>query len=177
MIVYMATDQTNGMSYIGATSMQLKRRKGMHLRTAKKSHYAFHQALRERPDRFDWKIIIELEGSDKEMLNLVEQEAIDKYKTHVDHGGYNMTLGGIGSHGLHYTEEHRKRNSDARRGAKRTNEMRRRMAEASTSRKMPIDAYDTIMTMRANGLSFSEIGRLYSCSESAVRGLLRRRNK
>lgn len=174
MIVYMATDMANGKRYIGATSMPLKRRIGMHQRTAIKSKYAFHAALRNRYDEFAWAKLAEFDD-DNELRDLAEQEAIAKYKTHISENGYNMTRGGVGMFGDSMPDEARRRANAKRLGAKRTPEMRARMAAASTSRKIPIDALDAIMSMRSTGMSFGAIGLTYGVSESTIRQYIRRR--
>lgn len=99
MIVYKATNKTNGKVYIGLTTKSLAKRRAGHHHEAKKlnSQLAFHRAIRKYGrDGFSWEVIEELE--DTESLLAREIYWIDYYGS-FGKNGYNMTTGGEGTFG------------------------------------------------------------------------------
>lgn len=140
MIIYKVTNKTNGMSYIGQTVYSLNTRKSKHIWDALNSvsNMYFSRALKKYGvDSFDWDIIAEC--GDMDELNRLEIYYIGYYNTY--NNGYNLTLGGDGSVGYKFTEEVLKERSKTRKGKyigenspnygkHFTEETRRKMSEA-----------------------------------------------
>lgn len=123
-IIYKVTNKINGKVYIGQTTHGMEKRKYDHVYAAKTNKYKgkcreyFHNALAKYdPDCFVWEI---LEGCyTKESLDLAEQWYIRYYRSFVDFSdsnGYNLTIGGNGNSGVVFSDEHRMRLSQAKRG-------------------------------------------------------------
>lgn len=100
-IIYKATNQTNGKSYVGYDS-KWPNRKQQHLQAAKSGKdWIFERAIRKYgPDNFEWTVIKEDATFEDEMF------LIEKYDTF--RNGYNMTLGGEGKLGHKHSEETKK---------------------------------------------------------------------
>ena len=115
MIIYKATNKTNGKAYIGQSTFDLEKRKGEHLKGSQrqKPRYFFHRAIKKYGmDDFDWEILAECET--KEELDRTELWFIRKHKTIAPHG-YNTVLmsGGGDTFNTHPNkEEIRKRISE-----------------------------------------------------------------
>lgn len=91
--IYKATDNTNGMSYIGQT-VQFRKRKMEHERCRKEDDCIFHRAIEKHgKENFIWEIIDQTNS--KENANTLEKFYIEKYNTYKPNG-YNMTKGGDG---------------------------------------------------------------------------------
>ena len=91
MIIYKATNQTNGKMYIGQTVNSLNKRKLSHMNNVKRSNLPFHNAIRKHgPDNFNWQVICICPDID----SLNEQE--EYYITFYDsmNVGYNLQSGG-----------------------------------------------------------------------------------
>ena len=103
MIIYEATNVTNGKVYVGLTTTTLDKRKGAHLRSAKVgSMMYFHKALRKHgADNFEWDEV--LLTSDLQALYRLEKMVIAMYEPWQT---YNTSLGGEHSaYGMKHTEE------------------------------------------------------------------------
>lgn len=113
MIVYRATNKTNGKQYIGYTTKTLDERIKNHTykskcMTDKSYFYLFKQALRKYGiDNFEWDILEQC--SSKEECCIKEIYYINQYNT-ISPNGYNLTEGGNG--GIQ-SEETRKKISDS----------------------------------------------------------------
>jgi len=106
MIVYKATNQINGKSYIGQTTEKLSRRKGRHFALAfnRNGNMVFCRALRKYgKNNFSWCILFEQKEIDMKLLNLKEIELIKKHGTFDN--GYNSTEGGLGHLGRKMSPE------------------------------------------------------------------------
>ncbi|HSH52732.1 MAG TPA: GIY-YIG nuclease family protein [Bacteroidales bacterium] len=91
MIIYKATNEINGMSYIGQTVNTLKIRKGQHIRSTKTP---FHKALLEYgEDNFKWAVLCECESIEE--MNEKEVYYINHFNT-LYPKGYNMIEGDSG---------------------------------------------------------------------------------
>jgi group I intron endonuclease len=111
-IIYLATNLTNGMKYVGYSTKTLRERKQKHLREAKKSDYYFHRSLiRYGFENFTWEIIDQVYGNieskyDKEDLKkrLGEREKywVAFYDSFNPNKGYNMSAGGEGGDNFTY---------------------------------------------------------------------------
>lgn len=95
MIVYRATNNINGKSYIGLTKGSLSSRKATHLHAVRKgSGTYFHNAIRKYGvDSFTWKVAAYC-SSEQEMRN-IETSLISYYKSF---GCYNLAPGGCGGY-------------------------------------------------------------------------------
>lgn len=93
MIIYKATNTTNGMSYIGQTTRDVDARIAEHTyKMNAGSNSQFHNALRKYGvDSFSWTILDTADDIDE--LNLLEAFYIDKFDTF--DSGYNLTTGGM----------------------------------------------------------------------------------
>lgn len=122
MIIYKATNKTNGMIYIGQTSRSLKQRMAEHLAFDRTSY--FDRSLKKYGiDAFTIEIIDV--ANSKEELDEKEKYYINFYKSKAPHG-YNLTDGGEGqvgvrrfgkdnpNYGNHYSKEARLKISNTR---------------------------------------------------------------
>jgi group I intron endonuclease len=97
MIIYKATNNINGKSYIGQTKNKLKKRQREHLEYSRKKNVKtlFGKSIKRYGfDNFTWEIL-EKCNTQKE-LNLAEIWYIKHFNTLNIKNGYNMTLGSIG---------------------------------------------------------------------------------
>ncbi len=115
MIIYKATNLTNGKVYIGKTIKSFKRRISQHkadflnIRT----NYYFYRALRKHGwNNFKWEII-DTTNNEQE-LNILEQLYIEEYR--LKGKVYNLTDGGDGMSGYKPSKESRQKMSEAHKG-------------------------------------------------------------
>ena len=107
--VYKFTNKVNGKIYIGKT-IDWKRRKRDHRRSAKNPKYYFGRALRKHGwDNFEIEILIDNIPEDES--SKLEIKFIQVHKSNNSKFGYNQTLGGEGTSGCEYTAEQREANS------------------------------------------------------------------
>lgn len=93
-VIYKATCQINGKSYIGQTRQLFEKRKRKHEQA--KDDYAFHLAIQKYGTKnFNWEII---EECSNEKLNEREKYWIAYYNTYAK--GYNSTTGGDNAEAL-----------------------------------------------------------------------------
>jgi group I intron endonuclease len=137
MLAYMGTNTKTGQRYVGVTSQRFRTRLNEHRSSALTgSTNLLHQAIREHGwDAFEWEQIAECD--DRDLLLLIEREAVDKFKTHRDAGGYNMTSGGAGVAGFRYSEESRRKLSEALKNRPPRSEETRRKLSAANKGKRP----------------------------------------
>lgn len=114
--VYIATSKTTGKSYVGKSIVSMKSRIDNHLAFVRRnSPLVFHRAIRKYGiNDFEWQIIFESDVRD--VLIRVEIMEIKERNTKTPHG-YNMTDGGEGFRGLHFTDEHRRKLSESNKRA------------------------------------------------------------
>lgn len=105
MIIYKATNIKNNKSYIGQTIYDLKSRIKSHISEANRDNLPFHNALLKYENDFKWEIIEQCES--KNELDEMEFHYILQYNTLMPNG-YNLTLGGEGTHGWIPNEETKK---------------------------------------------------------------------
>lgn len=107
MIIYKATNRTNGKVYIGQTVRSLQERMAEHVRH---NGTAFDKALSKYGlEAFDIEQIDS--ASNMEELNAKEIEWIDFYDCMVPNG-YNMCEGGGNTKGFHHSEESKRKMSE-----------------------------------------------------------------
>ncbi len=88
--IYAAFDTTNGMFYVGQTRFW-PRRKEEHLKDKKKKNDYFHRALKIRPEKFQWSLLLSAEISQRE-LNAAEIY-FGRFLDSLFPNGYNLSLG------------------------------------------------------------------------------------
>lgn len=111
--IYMATNGTNGKSYVGKSTGTIQSLFGRHKRNARKgAPGAFYGAIRKYGwDVFRWSILFENNVS-KKILSVLESEFIKDMNTMIPNG-YNMTEGGEGFMGLTRSESHKSKISES----------------------------------------------------------------
>lgn len=128
-VIYKATNNINGKSYIGYTD-NFKKRVHEHQIASKHYNFLLYKAIAKYGwDNFSWQIIYESWDKDH-CKNTMEKYFIEEYRTYVGYNdclGYNMTLGGEGNTGPK-TKEHAKKISLAKQGKKRSIEERNNIA-------------------------------------------------
>lgn len=137
-VIYKATSQTTGKSYVGYTS-NLKKRMYRHRWYAEtdRSNTHFHRAIRKYGwDDFSWQVLEEV---------ACEELAKERESYHITLGeSYNMTEGGEGTSGFSKTpwnkgkthsKETKRLLSEKAKGRKHSEETRRKMSEKRKGRK------------------------------------------
>jgi group I intron endonuclease len=113
MIIYKATNSLNGKSYIGQTIYDIEFRKNSHLSEAQRDNLPFHNALLKYKQYFKWTILEKCKS--KSELDEMEFHYIKQYNTLMP-DGYNLTLGGEGSHGRITSEKTKQKIGSANKG-------------------------------------------------------------
>jgi len=112
MLVYKITNKKNGMLYIGVTTKSIEQRWKMHLNWAKSAKpYKLHEAINFfGVDNF---IIEQIDiAEDFEKLKGLEKQYIKNLNCKYPNG-YNLTAGGQGVLGITFSEETKKKLSEA----------------------------------------------------------------
>lgn len=133
-IIYKATNQINGKSYIGQTVRSLDYRRSDHIRKAKAGgRTAFYSAIRKYGSGvFLWEVICHC--SLKSEANTNECKFIKAFNSKAP-SGYNSTDGGDGRLGFCPSSETRSKVSMALKGRKKTEEHRIKLSNALKGRK------------------------------------------
>ena len=135
--------------YVGFTSQTIQARWARHCKDAyRKSKFILHKAIRKYgPEAFTIELIADYLNEDF-ALNVCEEFWIKHLGTHVNNGGYNMTLGGEKPPswlGKTHTDEWKKKQSETKRGEKSPNFGKSRTKESidkqMASRKAKYDAF------------------------------------
>lgn len=124
-IIYKATNQLTGKSYIGQTNQSIQTRKTEHKYNAKNNIYCsyFHRSIRKYGwDNFQWEVLCECasreEMNEKEMYYIKELDTFGS-------NGYNLTFGGDGQNGSQWWL-----------GKKHTEESKKKMRESGKNKKL-----------------------------------------
>lgn len=126
--IYKATNKINNKSYIGFTSNFVHRKyRHKYYSLTKQIDNYFYNAIRKYGwDNFEWQIIYQSKDITY-CKNIMETHFITEYRTFVgflDCNGYNTTMGGDGTLGLHdpKSDKHKSNISKALTGRKLTPE-------------------------------------------------------
>jgi group I intron endonuclease len=133
MHIYVITNTVNGKIYVGQHSgknlsqyFKLDIQRALAGREFKPLLY---RAIRKYgADAF--KIFTLVHPSDKDQMDKLERFFIRSLETQDRDIGYNIVAGGGGSHGVKFSDEHRKKISDALRGKKKSDEHRKNISES-----------------------------------------------
>ena len=107
--IYRCTNLVNGKVYIGFT-VDLHRRKAVHLSSSKKEDTKFYRAIRKYgAESFVWEIIYQSYDFDH-CLKVMEPYFIQEYDSFS--AGYNSTMGGDGARGQILSEDARRKISE-----------------------------------------------------------------
>lgn len=105
--VYLVTNTSTGMQYVGKTKGPLTARRKQHHYDTRHASY-FHKAIKKYGrQNFKWEELYV--SSDEEELYSKETFFIEKLNTRIPNG-YNMTLGGDGLRGVVFSDEWRVKN-------------------------------------------------------------------
>ena len=115
--IYKATNNINGMSYIGFDSAWPRRKKVHFNRMNKDKKEFFHNALNKYGfDNFSWEVLYQSLDRDY-TLKTMEEHFIREYDTFwKNEKGYNLTYGGQGVLGVIMSEETKKKISESHKG-------------------------------------------------------------
>ena len=130
MIVYVAKNKSDNMTYVGQTILSLDQRKRNHMKSVRRgSTFYFHNALRKHGvDGFEWRVVCEV--NNKTCLDNYETFYIKEFKC-LAPNGYNLKTGGSS---CVFTNEEKLKMSLAHRGKKLSEEHKRKMSESQMGR-------------------------------------------
>lgn len=198
MIVYAATNLTNGKIYVGCTMQPLKARMAQHKCRAGKSRTAFaHAIAKYGMDGFRWEVIAIADSASS--LEAAERYYIRLLNSRADGGhGYNRTEGGAGTAGMPASAETRAKQSEVRKrrnfgkfqarrqlplfnglklrrhSPERIEQIRQSMMGRRHNAKVPLDAYPMIQQRFAAGESQRSIAEDYGVNRATISYLLAR---
>lgn len=128
--VYVHTNKINNHRYIGITSRNVNKRWGLKGQRYKNNKHFWSAIQKYGWDNFTHEIVAE--NLTFEEAQQMEKDLINKYDSANPKYGYNHTFGGEG--GQVFTEESRKKMSDAWKGRIITPEWRKHLSEAGKGR-------------------------------------------
>jgi len=130
MIIYKVENKITKKVYIGQTKFSLNRRKTQHIIDCNKNNdnIYFYNAIRKYGiDSFEWKILCECKT--KEELDEMEFHFIKQYNS-LSPYGYNLTLGGEGTHGYKFSDAQKRKISKKLTGRILSEETKKKISEA-----------------------------------------------
>lgn len=132
-VIYIATSNTSGKSYIGrdinSTERRNEHRREAYSKDSNAYNTHFHNAIRKYGfDDFEWNILYK---ATEDMLNIAEMCAIYVYDTY--YSGYNCTFGGEGSVGYRHTPTSIVKMSKPRSGKARSNMSKAQMGKKAST--------------------------------------------
>jgi group I intron endonuclease len=152
-IVYKATNTKTGMIYIGQTWRALRVRILEHIKPSNSGKTHFAKALAKYGiDAFDWETVFE--SDDKDSLDVVEKNFIEKYSNEMPGILYNIASGGQNNVNIWHMPGHREFIANAQRMAW-TEERKREFA--------------TTKNPSARKIMCLETGEVFNCAMDAVR--------
>jgi len=117
----------NNKKYIGITRNIKQRLRNHKNCKSEPTKYLYNARNKYGWDSFEFKVLKEFKTIDE--ATEAEKYYIEKYNT-IRPNGMNMTLGGDGSCGYQYSDEQRKKISDANKGKKPSTETKKKMSLA-----------------------------------------------
>lgn len=166
--VYVHINKTNGKRYVGITSQKPEYR--WNYGKAYMNNHHFTAAIQKYGwDGFEHIVLHDLLS--EEDAKAKEQEPISLWRTQDNKYGYNTTAGGEGTTGYVPPDELRKRWSEMRKGTKRSDETKQKMAEAGRrtydrSRKALAEAkYKPVKMYNMDGLYIKSFNSIISAME------------
>jgi len=128
MYIYKITNNLNGNSYVGLKTSLVEE---------SEDYYGSGKLINQAIDKYGkenfTKEILERDITDFDLLCLREKHFISLYNT--KDNGYNMTDGGLGSHGYTQSEEHKNKLSQSLKGRKHTDLTLKKISEAASKRR------------------------------------------
>lgn len=148
---YLITNLVNGKRYVGMTKNGYLQRFRNHYSEAVTGHG--HQSLLHldmiKYGIESFKVELLEDNITEEMHQMKEQYYIAKLDTYYDSPlGYNMTIGGNGTRGYHFTDEDRAKLSQANSGRSFSDERNERLRELMTSREYKQEWKDALSAAR-----------------------------
>ena len=132
-VIYRIWNRDTGQSYIGQTIQPIKQRISTHFNI--NDNYYLHRAIQSHGiDAFEWEVI----ESDlyKSLLDKRETYWINQFDC-IRPNGYNLTLGGEGTHGFKHSDDTKKKMSAIKKGKKASAETRVKLSESRRGEKNP----------------------------------------
>lgn len=115
-LIYVIENMTNGRKYVGQTTMGIKNRWASHVSASRRSVSGVPLYLSMRKHGIENFTISPIEEANSQAeLDSLEASTINRLKSMVGDGGYNVREGGLGGR---LSEETKRRMGDSRRGEK-----------------------------------------------------------
>ena len=130
--IYVRTNLVNGKQYVGQTNDFKQREKDW--KTVSLYAGDLINKARKKYGLENWKVDILRECETQEELNKWEMYYIKSLNTKKPNG-YNLTDGGGGLSGLIFTDEHKRKLSESRKGKSLSKETRRKISEANIGKR------------------------------------------
>lgn len=158
-IIYKATNLINDKCYIGQTISSLAHRKRQHKCEAVNnySNMILSKSIRKYGwENFSWEIICEC--SARKELNEKETFYIENYNTYTPNG-YNLTKGGDGISGFHWSEESKQKQRERNLGKKLSEEHKKNISNGTIGkcRKYSDETINKSIECRNGGMMFVDI--------------------
>lgn len=137
MLVYLITNKINGKQYVGQTSKTLDARWYDHIKIRLRPSCSYlHSAIdKYGSDNFIVETLATVQT--KEEMNFYERALIKALGTKAPHG-YNLTDGGDGGAGYVFTDEQRRKVSEAQMGRKMSEKARAKLLERNAGNKFSL---------------------------------------
>ena len=147
--VYMHVNKINNKKYIGLTKQDPLKRWG---NNGNGYRYNKQPAFCRAINKYGWDnfehVILYKGLSEKEACDL-EVKLIDEYKTQDPNFGYNIQPGGqLGNSGIIFSEETKKKISDAHKGKSLTDEHKKKISESCKGHNPPVFSEEFIQNQR-----------------------------
>jgi len=198
LIVYTATNRTNGKIYVGITMQPLAARMAQHKSRAGRGNRAFPNAIAKYGmDGFEWAIVQTCETPAE--LHAAEVAWIAKLNSLADGGhGYNRTFGGGGTAGFRQSDETKAKQSTlgkarnwvkfpknrqlpmfkGRINYRHSDEVKTKIGEAGKGCRRNLKIQDEwvphIVSMHRQGKTQNEIGLSYGVNRATISYVLKR---
>ena len=127
-------NKDNQVVYVGKDSnIDKKKRHRQHLTPSNYNEQPINRILQNNPNRYIYQVLWEIDDCTDNHLNQMEIFYIKKYNPQ-----FNFTEGGDGSSGFRYSEESKKRMSEARKGKTHSLKTRKKMSESKKGENHPM---------------------------------------